>query len=166
MSPINAQNRELLLETEPVDEVTAAGTRYRVVRADEFLYSNAEGPEQPRPTDPEPADRGWGIRTRDPEPDTGFVIQPHVVRMRRLVRMGPDGPETPRPSDEDPYADEDAPDDGRARSDHATELTRPTRIAPESILCGRFVCIAQVARIRYTEGRLARIPPPGPEPVM
>lgn len=71
--------RELLaavarLETEPVDEVAAAGTRYRVVRADEFLYSNAEGPEPPRPTDPEPADRSWSIRTAAPGPDAGFVI--------------------------------------------------------------------------------------------
>lgn len=93
-----AVRRELLaavarLETEPVNEVTAAGTRYRVVRCDEIVYGNSEGPEPPRPTDPEPADRSWDENARDPELDTGFVID-HIAATgvmeatERLALMG------------------------------------------------------------------------------
>lgn len=75
--------RELLaavarLETEPLNEITAAGTRYRVVRCEELLYCNSEGPEPPRPTDPEPPERGWDPGTRESELDAGFVID-HIA---------------------------------------------------------------------------------------
>lgn len=93
-----AVRRELLaavarLETEPVDEVAAAGTRYRVVRCEEIVYSNGDGPEPPRPTDPEPAVRGWEPGARDPEVDAGFVID-HIAAAsvmeasERLALMG------------------------------------------------------------------------------
>ncbi|MFD9301486.1 DUF5954 family protein [Streptomyces sp. NPDC060048] len=93
-----AVRRELLaavarLETERVDELTAAGTRYRVMRCDEIVYTNDEGPEPPRPTDPEPAGHDWEPATRDPEPDAGFVID-HLAATgvmeatERLALMG------------------------------------------------------------------------------
>ncbi|MGC5566628.1 DUF5954 family protein [Streptomyces sp. FR-108] len=59
------ERRELLaavrlLECERIDELTVLGTRYRVVRGDEYARCGlTEGPEPPRPTDPEPADRSW-----------------------------------------------------------------------------------------------------------
>ncbi|MFI1480303.1 DUF5954 family protein [Streptomyces sp. NPDC020747] len=59
------ERRELLaavhlLECERIDELTVLGTRYRVVRGDEYAHCGlTEGPEPPRPTDPEPADRSW-----------------------------------------------------------------------------------------------------------
>ncbi|GAA5045500.1 DUF5954 family protein [Streptomyces similanensis] len=79
-----AERRELLaavavLEREPANEVTACGVRYRVVRGEEFARCDQDGgPEQPRPTDPEPADRSWDRRLRDePSPDADFVLDPH-----------------------------------------------------------------------------------------
>ncbi|MFJ2256728.1 DUF5954 family protein [Streptomyces sp. NPDC087844] len=60
-----AERRELLatvhlLECERIDELAVLGTRYRVVRGDEYAHCGlTEGPEPPRPTDPEPADRSW-----------------------------------------------------------------------------------------------------------
>ncbi|MFD6886639.1 DUF5954 family protein [Streptomyces sp. NPDC059957] len=93
-----AVRRELLaavarLETEAVDEVTAAGTRYRVVRCEEIVYTDGDGPEPPRPTDPEPAVRDWELGTRDPEVDVGFAID-HIAAVsvmeasERLALMG------------------------------------------------------------------------------
>ncbi|NDZ78567.1 hypothetical protein G3I19_08520 [Streptomyces sp. SID10853] len=72
------ERRELLaavarLETEPVNAVSACGTRYRIVRADEFARIGGGRLEPPRPTDVDTD--GWdetpvrqGARTR------GFVI--------------------------------------------------------------------------------------------
>lgn len=76
-----AVRRELLaavavLEREPVNEVEALGVRYRVVRGDEFARSGEDGLEPPRPTDREPVDRTWGVLSRRPSPDTGFVLDP------------------------------------------------------------------------------------------
>ncbi|MGW7351034.1 DUF5954 family protein [Streptomyces sp. NPDC054784] len=74
--------RELLdavarLETEPVDEVTAGGVRYRVLRGDEFARLGPGGMEPPRPTDPEPAVPDWAPRKRrTPSRVTGHVIDP------------------------------------------------------------------------------------------
>ncbi|MFI5617094.1 DUF5954 family protein [Streptomyces sp. NPDC051567] len=90
--------RELLaavarLETDPVNEVTAAGTRYRIVRCDEFLYRNDEGPEPPRPTDEEPGERNWDLWAKGPRLDDGFVID-HIAATsamtaaERLALMG------------------------------------------------------------------------------
>lgn len=71
--------RELLLavgrlESEPLDELTVAGTRYRVVRGDEFFYTHDGRVEPPRPTDPDPAVPDWDERTSDPELDGQVVI--------------------------------------------------------------------------------------------
>jgi hypothetical protein len=63
------------LESERVDELTAAGTRYRIVRADEYAVTGPEGMEPPRPTDPEPLVPDWG-HVREPEIDSGVVLDP------------------------------------------------------------------------------------------
>lgn len=70
--------RELLdavavLETEPVDELTVLDVRYRVVRADEFVFSRDRVPEPPRATDPEPPVLDWDGYDDAPL-DVGFVI--------------------------------------------------------------------------------------------
>lgn len=75
-----AQRRELLaavarLETEPVNELSANGVRYRIVRGDEFARIGPDGLEPPRPTDPEPAHLDWHIkRETTPSRVQGFVI--------------------------------------------------------------------------------------------
>ncbi|MFJ5610699.1 DUF5954 family protein [Streptomyces sp. NPDC093221] len=74
-----ALRRELLsavdrLESEPLDELTVAGTRYRVVRGDEFFYTHDGKVEPPRPTDPDPAVLDWDDRAADPELDGDVVI--------------------------------------------------------------------------------------------
>ncbi|MEI7032484.1 DUF5954 family protein [Streptomyces pratensis] len=60
------------LETEPVDEVSAAGVRYRVVRADEFARIGGGRLEPPRPTDVDSDD--WDPNAPEPPCDDGFVI--------------------------------------------------------------------------------------------
>ncbi len=57
------------LEREPVDTVTAAGVRYRVVRAERFWRTGPDGPEPPRPSDP-----GTGRARLEHDPAGGFVI--------------------------------------------------------------------------------------------
>jgi hypothetical protein len=80
-----AVRRELLagvavLEREPANEVEACGVRYRVVRGDEFVRVGDDGPEPPRPTDPEPAERSWERNARDiPSRDLGFALDPDQV---------------------------------------------------------------------------------------
>ncbi|MDK0519848.1 DUF5954 family protein [Streptomyces sp. ML-6] len=60
------------LETEPVNELTAGDTRYRVVRADEFARIGEGRMEPPRPTDVD--SEGWDVLTRTPSTTEGFVI--------------------------------------------------------------------------------------------
>lgn len=86
------QRRELLdavalLEKEPVDELTALGVRYRVVRADEFARVGEEGLEPPRPTDPE--SEGWEPTAKSPSRTRGFVVDHSaaVGLMESLERM-------------------------------------------------------------------------------
>jgi Family of unknown function (DUF5954) len=62
------------LDWEVVDEMTVLGTRYRVVRADQFIRSGPYGPEPPRATDPDPG--GPGRSGGLPDPVEGFVIDP------------------------------------------------------------------------------------------
>ncbi|MEV7520477.1 DUF5954 family protein [Streptomyces sp. NPDC091371] len=64
------------LESERVDELTAAGTRYRVVRAEEYAVAGPDGIEQPRPTDPEPAVPNWDRAAKDPGIDEGLLLDP------------------------------------------------------------------------------------------
>lgn len=90
-----ALRRELLaavalLETDPVNEVTAGGVRYRVVRGDEFARLGPTGMEPPRPTDPEPASPDWGFAGRGaPSRVKGHVIEDgqHAGRMAELERL-------------------------------------------------------------------------------
>ncbi|MET9374529.1 DUF5954 family protein [Streptomyces sp. NPDC002992] len=65
-----------VLEKEPVDEIEALGERYRIVRADEFARSGADGLEPPRATDPDAAEPSWEGRDGTPSPDDAFVLSP------------------------------------------------------------------------------------------
>lgn len=76
-----AERRALLaavsrLETERVDDLDVAGTRYRVVRAEEYAGSGADGIEAPRPTDPEPPLPDWDRSAKAPETDDDLVLDP------------------------------------------------------------------------------------------
>lgn len=76
-----ASRRELLaavarLEKKPLNEVTALGVRYRVVRGDELARTGEHHLEPPRPTDPEPSLISWDGRHEPRSPDTGFVLDP------------------------------------------------------------------------------------------
>lgn len=66
------------LDWERLDELTAAGERYRVVRAERFIRMGPDGPEPPRRSDPDP---GSGrSRSGDPlageDPAAGLVVDP------------------------------------------------------------------------------------------
>ncbi|MFF4495300.1 DUF5954 family protein [Streptomyces sp. NPDC001546] len=89
-----AERRELLaavarLETERVDELTVAGTRYRIVRAEEYAATGPDGIEEPRPTDPEPAVPDWTRSSRHPDIDAGVVLDPEapVTPMQAAERL-------------------------------------------------------------------------------
>lgn len=74
-----AVRRELLaavacLETEPIDEIDVLGVRYRVVRGDEFVYTDHDGLEPPRPADTDALVPDWGECVAEPEVDSQFVI--------------------------------------------------------------------------------------------
>ncbi|MFF1380810.1 DUF5954 family protein [Streptomyces sp. NPDC058308] len=77
-----AERRALLaavarLESERVDELTVAGTRYRVVRADEYAGLDAHGDiERPRPTDAQHGTLDWDRATSRPKIDEGLVLDP------------------------------------------------------------------------------------------
>jgi hypothetical protein len=60
------------LDWEPLDELTVAGERYRVVRAERFIRMGPDGPEPPRGSDPDRTDPA------DPplDPADGLVIDP------------------------------------------------------------------------------------------
>ncbi|MGW6916372.1 DUF5954 family protein [Kitasatospora sp. NPDC054939] len=62
------------LDGEVLDELTVCGVRYRVVRAEQFIRSGPQGPEPPRPSDPDPAPLGESHLARDPR--DGFVLDP------------------------------------------------------------------------------------------
>ncbi|WP_329586119.1 DUF5954 family protein [Kitasatospora sp. NBC_01250] len=62
------------LDWEKIDEMTVLGTRYRVVRAERFIRTGPDGPEPPRPSDPDPA--GLGEGSEAPDPGDGLVIDP------------------------------------------------------------------------------------------
>lgn len=66
------------LESERVDEREVAGTRYRVVRAEEYAGAGPQGIEPPRPTDPEPSVPDWDRAARDQKLDDGLVLDPHA----------------------------------------------------------------------------------------
>ncbi|GAB7035787.1 DUF5954 family protein [Streptomyces sp. NPDC021749] len=64
------------LESERVDELVVLGTRYRIVRAEEYAGMDADGIEQPRPTDPEPVRPDWARGSREAPIDDGLVLDP------------------------------------------------------------------------------------------
>ncbi|MEQ4193647.1 DUF5954 family protein [Streptomyces sp. YIM 103828] len=70
------------LERERLDELTVLGTRFRVVRADEYAAVGPDGIETPRPTDPEPA-----VQAGEEPPGEG--------RLDEDVILDPDTPLTP-----------------------------------------------------------------------
>ncbi|MBF9133243.1 hypothetical protein I0C86_30405 [Plantactinospora sp. S1510] len=63
-----------LLDWEAVDELTANDRRYRIIRAQPFIRMGADGPEPPRPTDPDPYPPGQADRSTSQL--DGFVIDP------------------------------------------------------------------------------------------
>ncbi|MEO3974897.1 DUF5954 family protein [Streptomyces sp. CAU 1734] len=77
-----AERRALLaavarLESERVDDLTVAGVRYRIVRAEEYAVTDPDGMELPRATDPEPLVPDWGHGGREgPRIDDGLVLDP------------------------------------------------------------------------------------------
>jgi hypothetical protein len=77
-----AERRELLaavarLETERVDDLTVAGVRYRIVRAEEYAGLDAHGGiELPRPTDPEPVVPDWDNGTTGLDLDEDLIVDP------------------------------------------------------------------------------------------
>jgi hypothetical protein len=62
------------MDWEAIDEATVLGTRYRVVRAEQFIRFGETGPEPPRPADPDPGEPDQAREV--PDPATGFVIDP------------------------------------------------------------------------------------------
>lgn len=64
------------LDWEPLDEVTAGGTRFRVIRAELYIRTGPAGPESPRPSDPDPGRPDEADKI--PDPTAGFVIDPTV----------------------------------------------------------------------------------------
>ncbi|MFI7176350.1 DUF5954 family protein [Streptomyces spororaveus] len=76
-----AERRALLaavarLERERVDDLVVCGTRYRVVRAEEYAVSGPGGMEAPRPTDPEPLVPDWDRAVGEPGIDEELVVDP------------------------------------------------------------------------------------------
>uniref|UniRef100_UPI002FDC2E54 DUF5954 family protein n=1 Tax=Streptomyces sp. IBSBF 2435 TaxID=2903531 RepID=UPI002FDC2E54 len=66
----------LRMDREVLNEVWALGERYRIVRTSHFIRSGEEGPEPPRPSDPDPAEVGEAHRV--PSRTKGFVVDPHT----------------------------------------------------------------------------------------
>ncbi|WP_229848490.1 DUF5954 family protein [Streptomyces melanogenes] len=64
------------LESERVEELTVLGTRYRIVRAEEYAGEGSGGIELPRPSDPEPAAPDWDSTTLAARIDGGLVLDP------------------------------------------------------------------------------------------
>jgi hypothetical protein len=67
------------LEREPLDELAVRGVRYRVVRAEEYVYTNEDGLEPPRPADRDAVLPDWSGSAAEPEVDEGFVIDHFAV---------------------------------------------------------------------------------------
>jgi hypothetical protein len=64
----------LRLDWEVVNELAVAGRRFRIIRADQFARMGPDGPEPPRPTNPDAESAGHGHPA--PQPAKGFVIDP------------------------------------------------------------------------------------------
>ncbi|MCC9306584.1 DUF5954 family protein [Kitasatospora sp. RB6PN24] len=85
------------LDWEVVDELAVLSRRYRVVRAELFVRSGADGPEPPRPTDPDPHPVGHAFG--DDDGLDGLVLDPSapielcegVLRLQLLRLVRPAG---------------------------------------------------------------------------
>lgn len=83
------------LDWERLDEVTVAGERYRVVRAERFIRMGPDGPEPPRATDPDRTDPAQPAL----DPAAGLVIasgsdaalSPGVLRVELLTALRKNG---------------------------------------------------------------------------
>ncbi|MFI6684249.1 DUF5954 family protein [Streptomyces sp. NPDC050485] len=110
-----AERRALLaavarLESERVDELTLLGTRYRIVRGEEYTGMGRGGIDQPRPSDPEPAVANWDRGARGPGIDGGLVLDPDApvtpaqaaecLALRSLAYTGSRFPENVRDDSE------------------------------------------------------------------
>ncbi|MEU8547545.1 DUF5954 family protein [Streptomyces roseoverticillatus] len=83
------------LDWEAVDEMTVRGVRHRVVRAEQFIRTGPDGPEPPRPSDPDPQPpvkvhdqqlREQGLVTDDDEEDgEGAETCPEVREVMALA---------------------------------------------------------------------------------
>jgi hypothetical protein len=95
------------LDWEALDELTVAGERYRVVRAERFIRMGPDGPEPPRATDPERTDPADGPL----DPAAGLVIDPDadsgrsadILRVELLTALRKNG-SVPRDVREDSRA--------------------------------------------------------------
>ncbi|WP_329110271.1 DUF5954 family protein [Micromonospora sp. NBC_01699] len=63
-----------ILDWEKVNELTVAGRRYRIIRAETFARFGPDGPEPPRPSDPDPMAPGADQET--PRGTDGLVVNP------------------------------------------------------------------------------------------
>ncbi|MDT0444936.1 DUF5954 family protein [Streptomyces johnsoniae] len=62
------------MDREKLDELHVADCRFRIARGDMFLRLGPEGPEPPRPSDPDPMPAGRGRQARSRT--AGFLIDP------------------------------------------------------------------------------------------
>ncbi|MFE7567595.1 DUF5954 family protein [Streptomyces sp. NPDC057539] len=65
------------MEWETLDELTVLGVRHRVARAECYVRSGPDGPEPPRPGDPDPMASGESHKA--PDPTAGFVFDPVIA---------------------------------------------------------------------------------------
>lgn len=72
------------LEWEALDEMTVAGTRYRVIRAEQFVRTGPLGPEPPRPSDEDHAERTDGFVI---DPVTGTTMSRGILLLEMLNGM-------------------------------------------------------------------------------
>ncbi|GLF97676.1 DUF5954 family protein [Streptomyces yaizuensis] len=61
-----------------VDEMRVLGRRYRIVRGEQFIRMGPDGPEPPRPSDPDPARGAPGDSLTPPSRTQGFLIDPYT----------------------------------------------------------------------------------------
>lgn len=72
------------LDWEALDEMTVLGTRYRVVRAEQFLRTGPLGPEPPRPSDPDPEPPI--MQVPDAPEDDGQPVE-YSEETKRFIRL-------------------------------------------------------------------------------
>ncbi|MGI5195354.1 DUF5954 family protein [Streptomyces sp. CA-288835] len=83
------------MDREVVDELTVLGGRFRIVRASRFIRMGGNGPEPPRPSDPDPLDADH-VRPRgqviDPYTGTGLADGILKLDLVRFVGVVPGAP--------------------------------------------------------------------------